>query len=288
MKIPSRLIKSIERHGTRKTLVFALEYLLSNFLTYLKVFSNIEILDSMNSRRVYLGEILRKDVGHDFIIRGHFQHVLLPPVFSWSSGDRVSMQLGFYEREVTEYLQKVSGPSKIFIDVGAADGYFAVSLVAKRMFSKAICFEVSVESRRILCDNAVQNNVYEKIDIRGGASFDTLVRVIDQHADRLDKLVFLVDIEGGEIELLSSQLLVTLSQSILVIEMHPRYVAEEVLADFKERCAINHDVSLIVSGARNPSEAPELDSWLDNDRWNVCSEGRYRGGLWLVLEPKNM
>lgn len=280
------LIKSIERHGARKTLVFALEFLLMNFLHSVKRFNNIENLDSMNSRRVYLGEILRKEVGNDFIIRGHFRNVSLPPVFSWSSSDRVSMQLGFYEREVTEYLHKVSGPSKMFIDVGAADGYFAVSLLAKKMFSKAICFEISEKSRRILYDNALQNNVYEKIDIRGGASIETLGRIVCEHADQLDKLVFLVDIEGGEIELFTSQLLATLSPAILVIEMHPRYVAEEVLADFKERCAINHDVSLIVSGARNPSEAPELDSWLDNDRWNVCSEGRYRRGLWLVLEPK--
>jgi len=284
--VPSRLIKSVKKHGIRTTLHFALKYLSTKFLQSIRSFQKQDNFDWMNSRRIFLGDVLREQVGHDRIIRGVFQGVLLPPEFSWSACDRVSMQLGFYECEVAEYLEKLSGPSKIIIDVGAADGYFAVSLVAKRMFSKAICFESSEKSRKILVENARQNNVSFKLDIRGHASRETIDGLIIEHASRLNEVVFLVDVEGGEVELFTSQVLEKLSRATLLIELHPVQLADEVLAEFKERCSINHEVSLILTGARNPSDAPELDCWLDNDRWNVCSEGRYRRGHWLLLEPK--
>ena len=44
-------------------------------------------------------------------------------------------------------------------------------------------------------------------------------------------------------------------------------------------------VQVLFTEGRNPGDFPELDSWSDDERWAICSEGRPQRGRRLILEP---
>jgi predicted RNA methylase len=60
------------------------------------------------------------------------------------------MLLGLYEASVMEQLKAFSAQASTLIDIGAADGYFGVGLVAAGVYTRSICFERDPVTRESL------------------------------------------------------------------------------------------------------------------------------------------
>ena len=80
----------------------------------------------------------------------------------WGKIDRPSMIYGFYEQEVLESLTSNKGKYKTLIDVGAADGYYAIGGIISGTFEKAICYEIAKEGQDQIKKNADLNKVSKK------------------------------------------------------------------------------------------------------------------------------
>ena len=60
----------------------------------------------------------------------------------WSPHDRITQTLGIYEEHILDKLRFFSKQgASTFIDIGAADGYFAVGMAYSKTYSKVLAFE---------------------------------------------------------------------------------------------------------------------------------------------------
>lgn len=76
--------------------------------------------------------------------------------------------LGIYERELTPCVEAICrrNPSLI-VDVGAAEGYYAVGLARRNPAARVICFELDPRGRDALAEMSRINGVGDRISIRG-------------------------------------------------------------------------------------------------------------------------
>jgi len=204
----------------------------------------------------------------------------------WSSSDRPSMIFGFYELEVLEALNDLSksGRFQNFIDIGAADGYYGVGVLINGLFENAYCFEISAAGQKVIGKTAQLNGVAQRVTVFGKA---------EPHFHRnlepelFSSSVVLVDIEGGEFELLNANVFRVFQKSAFIIEIHEwADPTGEKIENLRKDAAEFFTICDVRTSARDLSKYPELHHYIDNDRWLLCSESRGSLGRWFVLKPK--
>ena len=191
----------------------------------------------------------------------------------WGTSDLFSMLLGCYELEIVDALHdpKFLGRSH-FVDIGAADGYYAVGCLRNGRFKTADCFELTEVGRETIARNAERNGNAEQIRIFGVA--DTTLPSQLETIDWSDTVV-LCDIEGGELDLLDEAFLSALKGAMILIEFHnwvenfwPRYSA------LLERASRDYDLRLLERSAFPNYDLPELRGMPDDNRMLILSVGR--------------
>ena len=197
------------------------------------------------------------------------------------------MLLGFYELEILDLIDRISKSKKFdtLIHIGAADGYYGVGVLINNLFQHSYCFETRELGQEIIRKNAEINGVSDRISIFGRATngFDKLLR-----KEHLSRSVVLVDIEGGEFELLNKDVFRNFQQSIFIIEIHGWIEnADKKIIKLKEDAAAFFTITEMKTSARDLSKFDELRDYTDTDRWLLCSEGRPNLMSWYVLSPRN-
>ena len=217
---------------------------------------------------------------------GPFKGLKLSDNAWWGDADRPSMLLGLYEQEVLHSLINVPATYKTFIDLGAADGYYGIGVLVNNHFDSSYCFELSEKGQEVIRRNAELNAVSSKLTVYGKAERDFFKHL---PANQLSTSVLLVDIEGGEFDLLDADMFNVLKDTIIIIELHPWLVEDggHRLAKLKSEASVNFDVTEITMTSRDLSKFPELSSFNDSDRWLICSEGRKQLMTWYRLDPKS-
>ena len=204
----------------------------------------------------------------------------------WGRSEQGVMMLGLYEQEVLENLFGAPGHFRVFVDVGAADGYYAVGMLHSGKVDRSIAFEILSECREAIRRLAIENGVGDRIEIFGAASD----RFADDLRDRnvvSNETMFLIDIEGAEFTVLTEELFAFLKNSLIVIETHAHIFPDPQgqLDRLIEKASKTHTVTSWRPGARNPWTIRELDGFTELDRWILCSEGRVEVQTWLRLDP---
>lgn len=170
------------------------------------------------------------------------------------------------------------------MDLGAADGYYVIGCVHGGLFRDAYAFEMSDQGRAVIRDNVQLNGVADRVHIHGYAdqSFDQQIPEVC-----LSQAVMLIDIEGGEFDLLNDVMLQKLSQSILIVELHEFMVENgaKKLATLIERLEQIFSLTWLRAGSRDLSVFDTLARYNDTDRWLLCSEGRMQLQRWVVCKP---
>jgi hypothetical protein len=219
------------------------------------------------------------------VAHGPFAGQKLTPGAWWGAKDRASMLLGLYEREVLDVIVARPARHNLFIDIGAADGYYVVGALKCAGFAHAIAYEISAKGQACIADNARSNGVGDRVEIRGKAEPGFWQSLDGQNSAAC---FFLIDIEGGEIDICDDAFFEAFRRSMMVIELHPMFVdeADRKFAELRARAERWFDVSELRTGARDPAQFEELAMLEDTDRWLIASEGRKRLMHWLVLRPR--
>jgi hypothetical protein len=195
------------------------------------------------------------------------------------------MLLGLYEQEVLRSLTDFPEKYSTFINLGAGDGYYDVGALVNNHFQNAYCFEMSEKGRSLIRENAELNGVSDRLSIYGAAdqSFVGAIENVELH-----KSVLLVDIEGGEFDLLDEAVLLQLKESIIIVELH-EFLFENGNAKrdaFLSTASQLFAVTELTTTARDLSILPDLRHLADHDRRLICSENRPRLMTWVRLDPK--
>jgi hypothetical protein len=204
----------------------------------------------------------------------------------WGGSDIGAMLLGIYEEEVLNSIMGVTDRYDVFIDLGAADGYYSIGSLVSKKFQTSYSFEISAKGRNVIQKNANLNRVSNKLHIFGEATqnFYKNIPIKD-----LNSAVILIDIEGAEFFLLNRKLFSHLKKAIFFIELHDWFFEDgnkkiaKLMADAKPFFKI----SRLTTTSRDLSKFPELLDYPDSERWLIASEGRSKLMTWLRLDPKS-
>ena len=226
--------------------------------------------------------IISKEHNHK-VAYGPFKGMSLPKKVWWGD-DRISQTLGIYEEHVlSQLIDKSQQGATKFIDVGAADGYFAIGLIYSKIYQKCIAFEISKEGQKRILENAKRNHCEDSIKIYGEANLESLAAALSGP----EISTVLIDIEGGEYDLLNEEALELLSDSFIICELHHNAFDNGLARerDLLQRASRYFNTSLIKRETYNPNAFPELDHLSDAHRLMAVSEGRSKNTRWLVCSP---
>lgn len=219
------------------------------------------------------------------VVHGPFVGMQISPSNWWGQTDLASKILGFYEAEVLSTLVNIDKSRyRYFVDLGAADGYYAIGCAYSKLFLDSYAFEMSNQGQKVIRQNAELNSVSDRVHIFGYADENFDQKIPDV---ALAQTIVLIDIEGGEFDLLNEPLLQKLNKSMLIIELHEFMVnnGAERLAELVTRLQKFYKIAWLKTGARDLSNFDVLAHLNDTDRWLLCSEGRVQLQKWIVCEP---
>lgn len=240
-------------------------------------------------KRKILKKLIEK---HNYkVAHGPFKGMKLNENPIWSKYDHITQVLGVYEKNVLSKIIEFSQiDDSLFIDLGAADGYFAVGVASGGVFKKVCAFEINKKSQQCMINIAKNNDCMDKINIYDEANYDSIKKLL--HNEKHSPTI-LIDIEGAEYTLLDSKMLSLLSNCNVICELHPwvkkngkrvyRKVEEENLL---KNASKFFDVEMIQRESYSPNDFEELSGFNEVERLIALSEGRGPNMHWLVLTPK--
>lgn len=178
-----------------------------------------------------------------FFNTGNTHKILSGPgkgiVMNYDINNRFQHLLGSYEREIYSYLSNGMRKSNVLIDVGANDGYYVMAFL--KTGKQVIACEPGPMNKEII-KNAALNGFKE------GEHFFLEKRLVGEKKDEQyvtieeltngmgNALFFLIDIDGGEFELLSScGDNFNYQNSIWLIETHSKELEDSCMSFLKER-----------------------------------------------------
>ena len=212
---------------------------------------------------------------------GPFKGMVISEDQFWGPGDKASKILGLYEKEIQNLLNHIQEKNNFptFIDIGGADGFFAVGSVKNNLFKNCEVFEISKRGRQSIEESAIKNNVADLISIKSEANEKTLSSI-----ENINNSVILCDIEGGEYDLFSENLIKNMHPSNVIIEIHKN--PDISLNEFEDKFKNLFSIDKITQGPRSLKGFGELKNFNDNNRSLLASEGRSYIQEWWHLSPK--
>ena len=219
---------------------------------------------------------------NNFVVQnGVFKDLKINKDISWGQGDIASKIYGLYENRIQKILKEIRKP--ILIDVGAADGYFAIGSLYSGLSEYCYAFEQSEIGKKTLLKTAKINNVSSKLSIKGKVDSKNFLSMLPKDID-FSQVVLLCDIEGEEYNLFTNDILKKLAKANLIIEIHNN-VEEKIQKQFLQRVKKYFNTSIIIDNQKEYVDLPLLHSLNDIDRALIACEGRSYIGKWLYLKP---
>ena len=213
---------------------------------------------------------------------GIFKNLKINKDISWGSGDIASKIYGLYENKIQRLLAEIKKP--ILIDIGAADGFFAIGCLHSKISKYCYAFEQSSFGRTALSKTAKMNKVSDKISIMGKVTKENFLSFLPQSIN-FSNTVLLCDIEGQEYNFFTDEILKKLKNSHIIIEIHNNNNNDVDEINLMKRIKKLFNITVIFGSDNDYSNLPEIHGLKDIDRNLISCEGRSYIGQWWYLKP---
>lgn len=176
---------------------------------------------------------------------------------------------------------------RTILNVGAADGYYAVGLALRAPQARVEAFEALPELHPVIARTAAANGVADRVAILGACTASQLRARLD--AAEGPTLV-LMDIEGGEVDLLDIDAVPELAEADILVETHDAFVAGAT-ATLLRRFQETHGITRYTARPRvlndfPPNFLPRLRRWFPSLAVELMNERRTGLQRWLLLTAK--
>jgi hypothetical protein len=218
------------------------------------------------------------------VLNGPFKGMLYPSLDSTGSALFPKL-LGSYERELHAEINDLLKKKFIkIIDIGCAEGYYAVGFA--RFFPNAKIFVFDINQYAIkMCNkmaslNGINNMIYNKAC--------TTKWILDND---LSNSLIISDCEGFELDLFTDKKTVlSLSKTTILIETHDfvdLYISDKLKNCYSESHYIKSIYSIDDIKKTKLYNYPELNNADVKTKYAILREGRPYSMEWLILTPKH-
>jgi hypothetical protein len=277
------------QHGTWLAIESS-QWMMSAFRTYRKLPSSVRIvLRWLIMPRWHLAAALVRRRASETVISGPFRGMRLS-LSSLSEKNHLGYVLGTQELELRDIVEDiVQRRYTEIINIGAADGYYAVGFLRRMPETRVLAFEAAPEHHSGLRRIAALNHVTQRLRIAGLCNRHQLANEL---ASSCGSVLIFADIEGGEVELLDPDNIPQLRRVDILVETHDAFVPNctEFLI---QRFRASHHISQVSSRARTLTDFPSavlpgLARLLPRTSVELMTERRKERQTWLYLAAKQM
>jgi SAM-dependent methyltransferase len=188
--------------------------------------------------------------------------------------------LGTYESELHPYLLTFAREGvEAVIDVGCAEGYYAVGLARLMPQATVHAFDIDEAARAACAELAARNEVAERVRIGGAFAPEGFAAFAGR------RVLVLVDAEGAELDVLRPDLAPALTGFSLIVETHDLY-RPGALAELVRRFEPTHRIEVVRQQAKAFDVPPWLQTFGHLDQLLAVWEWRLAPTPWLVMRPK--
>jgi 2-polyprenyl-3-methyl-5-hydroxy-6-metoxy-1,4-benzoquinol methylase len=203
--------------------------------------------------------------------------------FEAAEGALLPRLIGCYEAELQPTLLKMREENyQTVIDIGCAEGYYAVGLGKLFPDSQIYAHDISEDAQRACIELAKANGLAERVHVSG--VFDG--QALHEHAKT--KTLVVCDIEGAEAELLDPVQYPAFKEVDLIVEVHECF-KPGLVQTMTERFSGSHDIEWFW---QSPNAHRELPDWLRTlphlDQILCTWEWRSGPTPWAVMRSKSL
>ena len=197
-----------------------------------------------------------------------------------SEGSRSARLIGAYEASLAQVIEEIASRRyKLVVDVGSAEGYYAVGLALRLPLARVLARDENPRAQALCREMAEANGLSDRIEIGGRMT----------HADfdqcKGKKSLVVCDIEGAEAELLDPSLAPGLLKADILVEAHD-CLRPGLSALIAGRFRASHEVR-VIGRALDASGLPDwMESLSDLDRLIALWEWRSGPTPWLWMTRK--
>jgi hypothetical protein len=197
-----------------------------------------------------------------------------------SEGSQAARLLGCYEASLAPVIEAIVARGyRLIIDIGAAEGYYAVGL-ARRMPEARVWARDADPKAQALCRRLAEvNGVADRVEVGG------LMQPEDFAICAAQDTLVLCDIEGAEAELLDPARAKGLLLADVLVETHEGFrpgICEQIAARFRD----SHQVQVIGRQLTDPGLPGWMERLSDLDRLLALWEWRAGPTPWLWMQRK--
>lgn len=214
------------------------------------------------------------------VLDGPFRGMTYVPKAAGSS--LVPKLLGCYEAELHGVLARILAKEyKLVIDIGCAEGYYAVGLALHLSSTHIYAFDIDPLARRLCRTMAHVNHVSDHVTIASKCNPESLDSLLTSQG-----ALVICDCEGHEIDLLCPNLVPGIKSADILVELHDFGNSSAISQAIIQRFNATHDIMLMTSAARDPTAYAALDFLAQTDRHLAVSEFRPAEQQWAFMTPK--
>lgn len=213
---------------------------------------------------------------------GPFKGMAIVPKVSWGDGDYVAKLLGVYEDELHSFIaQAIQQAPDLVINIGCAEGYYAVGFAQQLPLSKVYAVDMNEHSVNICKENSLTNGVNNVEGVPHAVDCNWIQQTIENSTNPL----LVVDCESAELELLDPSKVPALIKSSILVECHDCMIPG-ITSELTKRFETTHSIVSQDQTGKDPYKFEFLKSLSDCDKWALVHEGRPSTMTWLYMEPK--
>lgn len=208
---------------------------------------------------------------------GPFTGMTLLREQAWADGALAPMLLGCHEEELhvvleEEILRLQVMPHPIIVNIGCAEGYYAVGLAKRLPQATIYAIDVNDKCLELAKKTADANGVSLVIGEELGKIFECSDLIVS-------------DCEGAEVLYLNLDEHPGLRNTTMIVEVHTN-INQDTHTILYERFARTHHITCVFEGGRNPNKFDMLVGKPSAFRWQAVCENRPCLMSWFVMRPK--
>jgi hypothetical protein len=218
------------------------------------------------------------------VLNGPFKGMKYPSLDALCSAIYPKL-IGSYEKELHETIDKLRHRNySEIIDVGCAEGYYAVGLSLMFANAKVYAYDIDPAARRLCANMAALNNTGKQVIIREYCTAEEL-----GNFSFTERGLIVCDCEGFEMQLFNTSNLKNLTKCDIIIEIHD-FVNIEIEGYLRDLFSTTHDIKIIKSvddyEKAKTYQFSEVESASLNEKLRLFTEVRPCIMQWMICTPK--